>query len=80
MCMVTFLCFRLLACGGAKLREVKLPAKDPSKYSEHLIYLFVDAVTAPLTQSLQDYGIMCLNADFISDCIVMVRIAFLLED
>lgn len=64
-------------CGGAKLYNVKLPAKNPYKYSEHLTYLFVDATTAPLTKSLQDYGVLCLDADFISDYIVLVRINYL---
>ena len=77
MCFKSLLCFRLLVCGGAKLYNVKLPAKNPYKYSEHLTYLFVDATTAPLTKSLQDYGVLCLDADFISDYIVLVRINYL---
>ncbi|KAK7101140.1 hypothetical protein V1264_023978 [Littorina saxatilis] len=62
---------RLLVLGGAKVCDVKLPVKDPFKYSDCLTYLFVDETTAPLTQSLQDMGVMCLCADYISDFIVL---------
>ena len=72
--MVNFVCFiSLLACGGAKIWDIKLTTKNPARDSEHLTYLFVDEATAPLTQSLQDHGVMCLNSDFISDYIVLVR-------
>ncbi|XP_076440000.1 uncharacterized protein LOC143279757 [Babylonia areolata] len=62
---------RLLACGGAKVMDLKLPAAKPNKCSEHLTYLFADEATLPLAQSLQELGVLCLNADFISDFIVM---------
>ena len=78
--MVNFVCFiSLLAYGGAKIWDIKLPTKNPARDSEHLTYLFVDEVTAPLTQSLQDHGVMCLNSDFISDYIVLVRAFFVLD-
>jgi hypothetical protein len=68
-----FLCiFRLLACGGARVIDVKLPAKNPNAYSNLLTYLFVDNTTAPLARNLSELGIMCLNANYISDCIVLV--------
>ena len=66
---------RLLAFGGARVYDVKLPAKNPDKTSMELAYLFVDASTARLAQSLRDRGVMCLSSDYISDCIVMVILA-----
>ena len=78
-CVVNFVCFSLLACGGAKICDIKLPTKNPARDSERLTYLFVDEATAPLTQMLQDYGVMCLNSDFISDYIVLVRAFFVLD-
>ncbi|KAL8558564.1 hypothetical protein ACOMHN_032497 [Nucella lapillus] len=62
---------RLLVFGGARVMDLKLPVKNPSKCSENLTYLFSDKTLTPLTTSLQNHGVLCLNADFISDCIVL---------
>ena len=64
--------FRLLVCGGAKVDDLKLPVKNAYATSHILTYMFVDRKTAPLAKDLLNMGVMVVDADYISDCVILV--------
>ena len=65
--------FRLLACGGAKVYNLKLPVKDIAKVADTLTYIFVNEKNAINLLHLVEYGILCLRPEYIGDYLVRVR-------